>query len=60
MTTVSEQREKQLSALLNNRTPNYGTLRDGGNKWFIDDQWNASMGSLFAWQCDDKNATDAQ
>lgn len=58
MTAVSEQRERQLINLLSNRSPNYEALRNGDNKWFVDDKWNASMGSLFSWQCDDKNSTD--
>ena len=53
MTTVSEKRESHLASLLENRNPNYNTLIEQWNKWYNNDKWDASLWSLFSWQCKD-------
>lgn len=53
MTTVSIPRERHLSSLLVQRMPAYSELATQANPYFPDNRWNASLWSVFSWQCDD-------
>ena len=53
-TTVSEKREKFLQNLLNTRYPNYYQIATW-NTYFPNWRWNASMGDVFAWKCNDRD-----
>ena len=57
MTAVSEKRESHLASLLENRNPNYNTLIEQWNKWYNNDKWDASLWSLFSWQCKDTDGS---
>ena len=55
MTTVSNQRIKHLTSLLEGRLLTYQELSaPQRNNYFKNNTWDASLGSVFSWQCDDK------